>query len=135
LTSDLAKAVLATATGRPFHIRFDGPVALQYANDAAQIFIGAAQAEYQGAAACNLRGDVVDVSEFVALLRELYPDTQVTYEKNAPLPYPADLDDSGLRKVLGGMPYTPLRDAIQQDMERFKTLLSAGKVDLAQLDH
>ncbi|MEZ4662300.1 MAG: hypothetical protein R2911_32520 [Caldilineaceae bacterium] len=43
MTSDIAKAVLATAAGRPFHIRFDGPVGLQHANDVAQMFIGIAR--------------------------------------------------------------------------------------------
>jgi nucleoside-diphosphate-sugar epimerase len=134
LTSDLAKAVLAAAAGRPFHIRFDGQVAMQHANDVAQIFIGAARAGYQGAASCNLRGDVLQISEFVRLLLEMYPDSQISYERDAPLPYPADLDDSGLRKILGGMPFTPLRTAIQQDVASFKKLLVEGKVDLVQLE-
>ncbi len=134
MTSDIAKAILATAAGRPFHIRFDGPIALEHANDVAQMFIGAARAEYQGATACNLRNDVVDVAEFVAVLKALYPHAQVTFEQNAPLPFPADLDDSGLRTILGGMPYTPLKAAIQQDMARFTKLLDAGQIDLGQLD-
>lgn len=134
LTSDLAKAILATAANKPFHIRFGGPLALQYANDVAQTFIRSAQIEYQGVAACNLRGDVVEVSDFVSILKELFPNTQVTFEENSPLPYPADLDDSGLRRILGDVPYTPLRTAIVQDVERFRTLLEAGKVDLEQLN-
>ena len=134
MTSDIAKAILATAAGRPFHIRFDGPIALEHANDVAQMFIGAARAEYQGAAACNLRNDVVEVAEFVAVLNALYSHAQVTFEQNAPLPFPADLDDSGLRTILGGMPYTPLKAAIQQDMARFTQLLDAGQIDLGQLD-
>ncbi len=134
MTSDLAKAVLATAAGVPFHIRFDGPVALQYADDAARIFIGAARAEYQGATVCNLRGDVVEVSAFVDCLKSLYPQARVTFEQNAPLPYPADLDDSGLKGVLGQVPHTPLETAIRRDVERFESLLEGGKVSLKQLD-
>jgi nucleoside-diphosphate-sugar epimerase len=134
MTSDLAKAILATVAGRPFHIKFGGPVALQYADDVAQMLIDCARSSYQGAAACNLRNDVVDVADFVAALQEAYPNAQVTYEAGNLLPFPADLDDSGLRAILGGsVPHTPLRDAIHQTGERFKSLLQESKVDLAQL--
>ena len=135
MTSDLARAVLAIAAGRPFHIRFDGPVAMQHAGDVAQIFIDSARVGYQGAAACNLRGDVIEVSEFVDLLLQLYPDAEITFERNAPLPFPADLDDSGLRSILSDVPHTPLREAVQTDIKRFKTLLAAGKINLDQLNN
>ncbi|MBV7338140.1 NAD(P)-dependent oxidoreductase [Chloroflexi bacterium TSY] len=135
MTSDIAKAVLATVAERPFHVRFDGPVALQHANDVAQIFIGAARAQHQGAAACNLRNDVVEVADFVTMLKKDHPAAQITFESDSPLPFPPDLDDSGLRAILGGMPHTPLESAIQQDMERFSTLLDTRKIDLAQLEN
>ncbi|MEZ4711488.1 MAG: SDR family oxidoreductase [Caldilineaceae bacterium] len=135
MTSDIAKAVLATAAGRPFHIRFDGPVGLQHANDVAQMFIGIARAQHQGAAACNLRNDVVEVADFVAKLKAMYPHSQVTFAQNAPLPFPADLDDSGLRAIIGEIPHTPLEAAIAQDYARFEALLQAGKIDLKQLEN
>ena len=134
MTADIAKAILATAADKPFHIRFDGPVTLQYANDIAKIFIESARAEFQGTAACNIRNDVVTVAEFVSLLKRLYPSSQVTFKQGANLPFPADLDDSGLRNILGKIPHTPLADAIQEDMNRYKALLNAGKINLAQLD-
>ncbi|MEZ4860064.1 MAG: NAD(P)-dependent oxidoreductase [Caldilineaceae bacterium] len=134
MTSDLAKAILAAAAGRPFHIRFDGPVGLQHANDVAKMFIGTARASYQGAAGCNLRNDIVEVSEFVRLLKAEAPDAQITYAHNNPLPFPWDLDDGGLRQILGGMPWTPLADAIRSDLAQFRQLLDAGLIDLKQLD-
>ena len=135
MTSDIAKAVLAAAADKPFHIRFGNQVTLQHANDAARIFIACARAEYQGATACNLRNDVVDVSEFVEKLTAIAPNAKITFEPDLPLPFPADLDDSGLRSVIGEVPHTPLEDAIAQDMARFKTLLEAGKIDLGQLEN
>jgi len=134
MTSDIAKAILAVAAGRPFHIRFDGPVALQHANDVARMFIGTARAEYQGAAACNLRNDVIEVADFVAKLQSMYPQAQITFEQNAPLPFPADLDDSGLRRILGEVPHTPLETAIEQGVAHFKKLLEDDKIDLKQLE-
>lgn len=135
MTSDIAKAILATTAGKPFHIRFDGLVALQHANDVAQMFISCARADHQGAAACNLRNDVVEVSTFVEMLSDIQPNATITIEDNNPLPFPANLDDSGLRSILGQLPYTPVPDAITQDMHRFENLLSLGKVDLGQLEN
>ena len=117
LTSDIAKAILAAAAGRPFHIKFGGLVALQYTADTARIFIEAARAAYQGAAVCNLRNDVLRVGEFVEALRSVAPAAQITFEAERPLPFPADLDDSGLRRILGDIPHTPLATAIEQAAE------------------
>lgn len=135
MTSDIAKAILATTADKPFHIRFDGKVALEHANDVAQMFIACARASYQGATACNLRNDVLEVSTFVDTLKAVAPNAQITYEQNSPLPFPWDLDDSGLRAVIGDVPHTPLEQAIRDDMERFDQLLSDGKLDLAQLEN
>ena len=46
----LAKALLAVAAGKSFTIRFNGSIALQHAEDTAQIFIRAADAGHRGAA-------------------------------------------------------------------------------------
>lgn len=133
MTSDIAKAILAATADKPFHIRFDGPVALEHANDVAQMFIACARAEHQGAAACNLRNDVLEVSDFVDRLKATAPNAQITFEKENPLPFPSDLDDSGLRSIIGQVPHTPLEQAISDDMERFNQLLSDDKIDLGQL--
>lgn len=134
MTSDIAKAILATVAGRPYHIKFGGPVALQYADDVARMFIGCARSGHQGAAACNLRNDVVDVADFVAALEEELPSAQVTHEASNLLPFPADLDDSGLHAILGTVPHTALRTAIRDTAQRFEALLAADKVDLSQLN-
>jgi len=116
MTSDIAKAILAAAGGQPYHIQFGGEVGLHYADDVAKMFIGAARASYQGAVACNVRNDVVDVAEFVALLKEIVPGAEVSCDASRPLPFPADLDDAGLRGILGAVPHTPLETAIRETL-------------------
>ncbi len=133
LTADLAKAVLAIAANEPFHIRFDGAVTLQHASDVAKIFIDSALSEHQGAGVFNLRNDVIEVAEFVATLNELYPDNKITFEKNAPLPFPADMDDSGLQSLLDNVSHTDIQQAIQADVELFKQLLASGQLDTSSL--
>ena len=134
LTSDIAKAILAAAAGRPFQIKFGGMIALQYTNDVARMFIAAARSGHVGAAACNLRNDVIDVADFLTMLKAVVPDAQITYDADRSLPFPADLDDSGLRQVLGTVPHTPLPTAIRESLAMFRELLAKDRVDLGQLE-
>lgn len=134
LTSDLAKAILAAAAKRPFHINFSGPIALQYTADTARIFIAAARSGYRGAAVCNLRNDVIDVADFVAALKDVVPSAKITAASGKPLPFPADLDDSGLKRIIGQVPHTPLHHAIRQTVQQFTELLAVGRLDLSQLE-
>lgn len=133
LTSDIAKSILAAAAGRPYRIKFGGLVALQYAEDVARMFIQAARSGFQGAAACNLRNDVMDVGEFVEQLKQVIPGARVEHNSDAPLPFPADLDDSGLKQILGGIPHTPLAAAVRDTASRFEELLSRGMITTEQL--
>ncbi len=134
MTADIAKSILATAADRPFHIRYDGPLALQHASDVAGIFIGCARAEFHGSKVCNIRNDVTTVGDFMTVLKGLYPQSQVTCETGNVLPFPDDLDDSGLRGILGDVPHTSLEDGIRQDFELYSTLIEEGRIDLGQLE-
>jgi nucleoside-diphosphate-sugar epimerase len=108
-------------------------VALQYADDVARMFIASARAGYVGAAACNLRNDVLTIAEFIAALRAEKPDARITCVSDNPLPFPADLDDGGLRAILGEIPHTPLAAAIQATLNFFQPLLAENRIDLSQL--
>ena len=132
VTADCAKAILAATIGQPFHIRFGGQVALQHASDVALAFIHSADAATPDAHICNLRNSVVDISAFVAALKDIVPNAEITHD-DTPLPFPADLDDSGLRQLLGEVPFTPLGDAIAKDVEAYGALVKSGQIDLTQL--
>ena len=134
MTSDIAKAILAAVAQQPFHMNFDGPCALQLAEDVARMFVKCARADFQGAAACNLRNDVVTVSDFVAAIQDQFPSAAITYPEGNHLPFPHDLDDQGLRRIIGEVPHTPLAAGIADTAARFQELLSENRVDLAQLN-
>jgi len=128
LTSDITKAILAAAANQPFHINFGGMVALQYADDVAKIFIGAARAAANGALICNLRNDVVSVSDFVSVLLQQLPDSNITFDASTKLPFPADLADDNLVRLLGKVPYTPMAAAIGKSVVQFRHLLAANQI-------
>ena len=134
LSSDISKAILAAAAGVPFKIKFSGEVCLQLNHDAARIFIAACRAGHKGNLIGNLRNDVIEVSDFVELLLELAPEAKISYEPDAPLPFPMDLDDAVIRGLLGEVPHTPLREAVKINLRDYGDLVAKGEIDLAQLD-
>lgn len=128
LTSDLARAILAAAARRPFRIQFDGSLALQYAPDVADAFIDSALAAPEGAVVCNLRNDVTTVSEFVDSLRQIYPEAQTDWNRGHILPFPSNLDDSRLQRLLGGFRHIPMAEGIAETGRLFERLLSEGRL-------
>jgi hypothetical protein len=47
-------------------------------------------------------------------LKKIVPSAQVSCDPSRPLPFPADLDHAGLRRILGTVPHTPLETAIRE---------------------
>lgn len=133
LTSDLTKATLAAAAGQEFKIKFSGPVAVHYAADIADIFIGAARCSAAASTVCNVAGEATTVEEFVQTLAELSGFEGVSHEPDKPLPFPWNLDQSRLESLLGPVQTTPLREAVRRTLDQFRRLLDEERIDLKQL--
>lgn len=127
MTSDPTKAMLAAAGGRPFHIAFGGRFQMQLASDVARQFIEAARRPLEGAHVFNLGGEITSVDEIVALIRRVKSDAAITHG-DAPLPFPAGLDDSDLRAHAAQVYHTPLAEGVRQTIEHFERLLAAGRL-------
>ncbi len=80
-----------------------------------------------------MRNDVTEVERFVALLNDGYAGSRITCAETH-LPFPADLDDSRLRSIVGDVPHTPLALAVEESVGLFRRLLNEGRIDLRQLD-
>jgi nucleoside-diphosphate-sugar epimerase len=132
LTSGPTRAMVAAAAGKPFHIPFSGRQGLQYADDTARLFIHAARAPFEGAAAFNLRGSVVGMEEIVAAIEAAEPAAkgQITFAGPS-LPFPEEFDDAGLRSALGPPPFTSLEQGTAQSIAIFKQAIAAGRLDPA----
>ena len=140
MTSDPTKAMKAVVVGRPFRIRFAGSVDFQYAADTADAFIRCATADLDGARVFNLHGQTVAVRDVVAQIessaREILGDSanpQITIDGKANTA-PAHMDDTAIRRALGELPVTSLRDGVQATIARFAELSRRGPLDVSDLD-
>jgi len=129
LTSAPTRAMLAAAAGKPFHIPFGGRIGYQYVDDTAAMFIQAARVPFQGADAFGLRGSVATMPEIIAAIEEAEPSARgrITFD-DKPLPFPESLEEVELKKVLGDLPFTPLKTAVQDTIALFRNALDNGKI-------
>ncbi len=113
-------ALQAAVSGEEYHIPYGGVAGFNYARDVARTFIAAARTPPEGGHSYSLAGDIVSVSDFVAVCHEVTGTDGITHGED-PLPFPDGLDDSPLRERLGGVPHTPLEEAIAETADFFRT--------------
>jgi nucleoside-diphosphate-sugar epimerase len=107
-------------------MRWGGRCQLQYAADAARIFITAARAEHDGAAVFNLGGPSSHASEIVSAIEAATPEVagRVTFD-DVQLPFPEEMDAGGLEDVVGPIEWTTLQEGTRQTIELYRTRVSA----------
>ena len=127
LTSDPTKAMLAAVTGQPYHIQFGGQMQFHYASDVALQFIEATDQPLGGSYGFNLGGEPVSIAQVVDLIRQIKPDSQITFEDKL-LPFPPAYDDSELRRHFENVYETPLADGIGETILRFEDAVRAGLI-------
>jgi UDP-glucuronate 4-epimerase len=121
LTADPTLAMVAAARGEPYTMRWGGRSQLQYAGDAARIFIAAARAQHAGAAVFNLGGPSSHMSEVVAAIEAVAPDATGRIEfDDVQLPFPEEMDSGGLEDVIGPIEWTPLAEGVRETIERYR---------------
>ncbi len=135
MTSGPTKAIKAAVIGQPYTIRFTGGVDLQYVRDTARIFVRCAEAGLTGAKVYTLRGDVMQVHEFLTILEQILPISRTLIKaEGKSLPVSYDFDDSALRHDLAGIHRTPLEDGIRETAAIFERLKLARTLDTKDLE-
>jgi nucleoside-diphosphate-sugar epimerase len=136
LTSDPTKAMKAAVLGHPFHIRFGGATDFQYVADTAAAFISCADNAPEGAHVFNLHGETVTVERIAKFI-----NSQIAHNNGdlitfggPPIPIAAAMDDTAIRRVLHGLPSTPLEVGVHETMERFAALRDADRLDTSDLE-
>jgi nucleoside-diphosphate-sugar epimerase len=120
LTADPTLAMTAAARGEGFRLRWGGRCQLQYAADAAAIFVAAARAEHRGAAVFNLGGPASHMREVVAAIEAAAPEVSGRIEfDDVQLPFPEELESGGLEDVIGPIAWTPLAEGARLTIEHY----------------
>jgi UDP-glucuronate 4-epimerase len=126
LTADPTLAMIAAARGEPYAMRWGGRCQLQYAADAARIFIAAARAEHESAAVFNLGGPSSHMTEVVDAIEAATPEMsgRITFE-DVQLPFPEEMDSGGLEDVIGPIAWTRLEEGARQTIEHYRARMAA----------
>ncbi|HKP83495.1 MAG TPA: NAD(P)-dependent oxidoreductase [Pyrinomonadaceae bacterium] len=133
LTSDPTKAMKSAVLERPFHIRFGGATDFQYVADTAAAFIACADNAPAGAHVFNLHGETVTVERIANFINSHINGDLITFG-GPPIPIAAAMDDTAIRRVVNGLPSTPLETGVHETMNRFAVLRDAGRLDTSDLD-
>jgi nucleoside-diphosphate-sugar epimerase len=133
LTSDPTKAMKSAVVGRPFHIRFAGATDFQYVADTAATFISCADKTPKGAHVFNLHGETVTVERIARFINEQANRDLITFG-GPPIPIPAAMDDTAIRKIMSELPSTPLEAGVRETMEKFAALRDARRLDTSDID-
>ena len=130
ITSTPTTAMLAAAANLPYHISYGGRTVFQYADDTARAFIQAARANYAGAGAFNLGGFAPDMQDVKDAIDRAAPEAadKITFE-DIQLPFPQEVDGSGLEAAIGTVTHKPLAEGVAETVTLFRDLIAAGKID------
>ncbi len=121
LTASPSLAMAAAARGEPARIAFGGRTQLQFAPDAARVFVAAARAAAEGARVFHLGGPAVTVAETAAAIEDA-SGVRVEVDEETRLPFPEEFDGAALDAALGGIRWTPLAAGVRQTIDRARAV-------------
>jgi UDP-glucuronate 4-epimerase len=120
LTASPSLAMAAAAAGEDFEIAFGGRTQLQFAPDAARVFIAAARAATDGARAFNLGGPASTLADAARAIEAAAPGVSISVAEQTILPFPEEFDGAPLEAAIGPIAWTPLADGVRQTVDRLR---------------
>jgi UDP-glucuronate 4-epimerase len=124
LTASPSLAMAAAAAGDDYRIAFGGRTQLQFAPDAARVFVAAARAAKEGARVFHLGGPVVSLAETAAAIEDAVPGVTIGVDEETILPFPAEFEGAPLDEALGPISRTPLAEGVRQTIDRLRVAQS-----------
>jgi nucleoside-diphosphate-sugar epimerase len=124
LTASPSLAMAAAARGEDYRIAFGGRVQLQFAPDAARVFVAAARAATAGARVFHLGGPAVTLAETAAAIEQAAPGVSIEVDEETILPFPQEFDGAALEAALGPIDWTPLADGVRRTIDRLRQSVS-----------
>lgn len=135
MTSTPTKAMLAAAVQRDYEISYGGRCAFQYGDDTGKIFIKSALTDFEGQEVYNIGGTSISVPEVIQAIEKVVPDMRgkISYIDN-PLPFPPDVENLELEKLLGPLPQTSLLDGVQETIEIYQKTIRDGRMSSSEVE-
>ncbi|MCC6291530.1 MAG: SDR family oxidoreductase [Bryobacterales bacterium] len=129
LTADPSLAMKAAVLGKPFQIRVSGFMDMQYVEDVAETFVKCAQSALEGAHVFNMAGDIVQMSDLVAMIERLAPESRGLLSVSGPqVPVSFHMDATALHTAVPGIAHTSLEAGVEQTLNRFEALKLTGRL-------
>jgi nucleoside-diphosphate-sugar epimerase len=129
LTAGATLAIKAALLGQAYEIGFGGEANVEYAEDVANSFIACALKAPEGAPVYNMRGEVLEVDDMIAVIEQIVPSSRglITCVTQTDL-MANDVSDTGLQALIG--PFSPLSygEGARRTAELFRTLLEEGRI-------
>jgi UDP-glucuronate 4-epimerase len=119
LTASPSLAMAAAARGEDATIAFGGRTQLQYAPDAARVFVAAARAATEGARVFHLGGPAVTIAETARAIEDT-AGVRVEVDESTILPFPEEFDGAALEGAVGPISWTPLAEGVRQTIDRLR---------------
>ncbi len=129
LTAGTTLAIRAAALGQPCEIAFTGPANMMYVEDVARCFVDCALAAPEGAPTFNMRGEVLDVEEMIAIIEGLFPAAKGTITCRSPgIRMANDVSDAGLQALVGPLRPLGYREGAARTAAMFRSLAAEGRL-------
>jgi len=129
LTAGTTLAIRAAALGLACEIAFTGPANVMYVEDVARCFVDCALAAPEGAPTFNMRGEVLDVEEMIAIIEELFPAAKGTITCRPPgIRMANDVSDAGLQALIGPLRPLGYREGAARTAAMFRSLAAEGRL-------
>ncbi|MFZ1879052.1 MAG: NAD(P)-dependent oxidoreductase [Gaiellaceae bacterium] len=119
LTASPSLAMAAAASGEDSQIAFGGRTQLQYAPDAARVFVAAARAATEGARVFSLGGPADTLADCAQLIAET-ANVTCSVDEDTRLPFPDAFDNGDLEDVIGPISWTPLAEGVRETIDRLR---------------
>jgi nucleoside-diphosphate-sugar epimerase len=129
LTAGVTLAIKAAMLGEPYEIGFGGAANVQCVDEVAKCFIACVLKAPEGAPSYNMRGEILEVRDMIAVIEEIFPQSRgritCAEQRNR---MANDVSDAGLQALIG--PFHPLgyRDGAERTADLFRTLLAEGRL-------
>lgn len=117
VTASPTLAMAAAAEGNDYEIAFGGRTQMQFAPDAARVFVACARAATDGARVFHLGGPAKRLADVAAAIEAAAPGVTIGVDEETILPFPDEFDGSALETAIGPIAWAPLADGVKQTIE------------------